>query len=143
MGLLKRVRRKGDAEEQPAEIGADETVNSLEQVSIPGNNLGPEQEREKELALLDQYLTSRKGEEKEEQAAAPQAPVAEKAPPQPTAASTADDSDDLMDIFKSEQEEDTDMSAVTRDLEEIDMSALLAQARGIAARLRQISKAPR
>lgn len=143
MGLLKRVRRKGDAEEKSAEIGADEAVNSLEQASIPGNNLGPEQEREKELALLDQYLTSRQGEEKDEQAAAPRAPVAEKAQPQPTAASPADDSDDLMDIFKSEQEEDTDMSVVTRDLEEIDMSALLAQARGIAARLRQISKAPR
>lgn len=46
-----------------------------------------------------------------------------------------------MDIFKSEQEDDTDMSAVTKDLEEIDASALLAQAREVAARLRRSSGA--
>lgn len=137
MGLLKKIRRKGDADDQPMEIGEDEAVSVLEPASATGNNVEPEHERDKELALLDQYLSSRKDEEEEEQAAAPQAP--EKTPP--AAASPADDADDLMDIFKSEQEDDTDMSAVTKDLEEIDASALLAQAREVAARLRRSSGA--
>lgn len=74
MGLLKKIRRKGDADDQPMEIGEDEAVSVLEPASATGNNVEPEHERDKELALLDQYLSSRKDEEEEEQAAAPQAP---------------------------------------------------------------------
>ena len=45
-----------------------------------------------------------------------------------------DVSDSLMDIFASEEEEDSDLSALTFGLEELDVQSLLAEAKNVAIR---------
>ncbi len=49
-----------------------------------------------------------------------------------------DVSDSLMDIFASEEEEDSDLSALTFGLEELDVQSLLAEAKNVASRLRTL-----
>ena len=45
------------------------------------------------------------------------------------------DPDDLMSIFTSEEEQDEDLAAMTRDLEDVDAASLLTQLRDISAQL--------
>ena len=47
--------------------------------------------------------------------------------------------DDLMSIFTSEEEEDEELSALTANLEDVDASALLIQARELVQRLRGVN----
>ena len=45
--------------------------------------------------------------------------------------------DDLMDIFSSEQEEDVDLSALTDNLDDLDVDSLLAEASDVSVKLRE------
>ena len=142
MGFLNKVlsrEKEAEAEEAEAEeagVADDLPVSEAldadmaETLLDPGLT-GPSDEAD----ILAQYADMADGAPAAEVPIA-EALIAEVPIAEPVETEAESGGDDLMDIFTSEEEDDADMSAMTDDLEELDLHSLLAEAIDVAAELR-------
>ena len=134
MGLLDKVRTKGKEDEPtPADIkAADDSQDPAPPDVVPAAPVVDTEESAVpagEASVLDQALADIAQEPEAGDALAD----ADDPAPEPD----MNDGDELMDIFSDEIEEDVDISALTEDLEELDVESLVIEAKAIAARLRE------
>ena len=128
-------KKKKEDKEQEASISQDGDGEALENSGdVTDNNVSAGGEANAEQALLSQYTEgldlSALGDDDEE-------PTDENTGKAPAEDLAEDDvSDSLMDLFASEEEEDTDLTALTFGLEDIDVQSLLAEAQDVVSRLR-------
>jgi len=131
-------RKKKEDTEQEASISQDGDGEALENSDdVTDNEVSELVEANAEQALLSQYTEgldlSALGDEEE-----PTDENTGKAQAEDLIENLAEDdvSDSLMDLFASEEEEDTDLTALTFGLEDLDIQSLLAEAQDVVSRLR-------
>ena len=145
MALLGKKKKKED-KGQEASVSQDEVGEALENSGdVIDNNDSYTDDANGEKALLDQYtgglnLTALSDDEEsaDEDTTTKEALVEAAEEPDED-----DVSDSLMDIFASEEEEDTDLSVLTQGLEDVDIQSLLAEAKNVASRLRTLVESQR
>ena len=151
MALLGKKKKKED-KGQEASVSQDEVGEALENSGdVIDNNDSYTDDANGEKALLDQYTgglnptaPSDDEESADEDTTIKEALVEEAEEAEEAEESDEDDvSDSLMDIFASEEEEDTDLSALTQGLEDVDIQSLLAEAKNVASRLRTLVESQR
>jgi hypothetical protein len=138
MGLL--GKKKGEGKESPTP--QKEATKPLDKAEAVINNLeSPKSNPEK--ALLDKYAAGIPSAQAASGSPAPQSDASKPAeqPAQAQPSRGGDDvSKDLLDIFKSEDIDTSELSALTKDLQEVDGKSLLTQAQTVANRLRSAVK---
>ncbi len=133
MALLGKKKKK-ENKEQEASISQDGDGEALENSGdVTDNDVLAGGEANAEQALLSQYTEGLAALSDDEESADESAEEAFAEEP-----AEDDVSDSLMDIFASEEEEDSDLSALTFGLEELDVQSLLAEAKNVASRLRTL-----
>lgn len=138
MGLL--GRKKSEGKEAPT--SQIEALKPLDVAEAAVNNLESSQSNP-EKALLDKYVAGIPSAPSASNSPAPQ-PDALKPAEQPAQAQPSrggdDVSKDLLDIFKSEDIDTSEISVLTKELEDVDCKLLLTQAQSVANRLRSAVK---
>ena len=133
MALLGKKKKKEDKEQE-----ANEALENSEDVD--DNSGSALSEADAEQAMLNQYtkgLNTAASSGDEESTDEDTEETTEEAPAEEP--DEEDDvSDSLMDIFASEDEEDSDLAALTFGLEDVDIHSLLAEAKNVASRLRAL-----
>lgn len=134
MGLFDRKKKKADPDK--AQAGGNAAVAEAPEAVAggPGEmDIGPQtaqEAAEPPQADDEALLFTASDQEEEDDAGLPGVQEDEE---------DEDDLSDLMDIFTSEEEEDIDLVALTRDLEDVSVEELLEEALQVEARLRRLA----
>lgn len=140
MALLGKKKKKED-KRQEASVSQDEVSEALENSGdVTDNNDSYTDDANGEKALLDQYTSGlNPAASSDDEKSANEDATVDATFEEPAEESDEDDvSDSLLDIFASEEEEDSDLSALTQGLEDVDIHSLLAEAKNVASRLRTL-----